>query len=325
VPCSSPAESTINRLPDGRIVVLYRNGDGPGTDYNENVPLCVQLSSDEGLSWTLATAVAPPPSPPPAPPPGPPPEPCKVVEDFGCLRDINCATRKNISTRCVGGAILGKEGSSTGVGTSKAGCACACHQRGFSLAGLEGGNCFCSKEKTPDPTRCGAVAAANTSKVCDDAPPEQGGFCAMVVFSFSCSPTQKCAPPPPPPPPWSHGPKGVEPRSAVTASGRLIVVSGRDGLFAWIASADQIVSGPWTEFNVAAHHNSVFGAEKTNTTCGTEPLAYPAETVNGSKRMGATTGYMSIARLGEDIVICYDRLLECKDSTRVFCFKLQGA
>ena len=102
-------------------------------------------------------------------------------------------------------------------------------------------------------------------------------------------------------------------------------MSGRDGLFAWIASADQIVSGPWTEFNVAAHHNSVFGAEKTNTTCGTEPLAYPAETVNGSKRMGATTGYMSIARLGEDIVICYDRLLECKDSTRVFCFKLQGA
>ena len=127
------------------------------------------------------------------------------------MKDINCATRKNISTRCIGGAVLGQEGSSTGIGTSKTGCACACHQKGFTLAGLEGGNCFCDHGSSPDPRRCGAVPAANSSAVCDDGkttPGEQGGYCAVVAFSFDCS-GLACAPPPPPPPAWSRGPKGV--------------------------------------------------------------------------------------------------------------------
>ena len=243
------------------------------------------------------------------------------------MKDINCATRKNISTRCISGAVLGQEGSSTGIGTSKTGCACACHQKGFTLAGLEGGNCFCDHGSSPDPRRCGAVPAANSSAVCDDGkttPGEQGGYCAVVAFSFDCS-SLACAPPPPPPPPWSRGPKGVEPRSAVAPSGRLVVVSGRDGLFAWSAHADKLVSGPWTEFNIAAHHNSYFGNSTTTTACGNESLAYPPDTVAGRHRMGATTGYMGIARLGDAVVVCYDLLLRCKDSTRVYCFRLLDA
>ena len=41
--------------------------------------------------------------------------------------------------------------------------------------------------------------------------------------------------------------------------------------------------------------------------------------------MGATTGYMGIARLGDAVVVCYDLLLRCKDSTRVYCFRLLDA
>ena len=324
-PCSSPDESTINRLPDGRIVVLFRNGDGPGTDYNENVPLCAQFSSDEGVSWTEARPVAPPPTPLP-PSPTPPVKPCTVSHEFGCLRDIHCATRKNVSTRCIGGVVLGTEGSDSGLGVSKTACACACHQRGFTLAGLEGGNCFCDHGVAPDPNRCGTVAGINASRVCDDDkvhPHEQGGYCAMVVFNFSCPSTAQCAAPLPLPQ-ASLGPKGVEPRSVITPSGRLLVVSGRDGLFAWLTTADKIISGPWQPFNIAAHHNFFYGNETTDTACGLEPLAYPSETVAGTKRMGATTGYMSLIRLGESVVICYDRLLKCKDSTRVYCVKLEG-
>jgi hypothetical protein len=51
--CSSPAESTLNRLADGSLVVLYRNGNELSTDYAENVPLCVQFSVDEGKHRTV--------------------------------------------------------------------------------------------------------------------------------------------------------------------------------------------------------------------------------------------------------------------------------
>ena len=84
----------------------------------------------------------------------------------------------------------------------------------------------------------------------------------------------------------------------------------------------QIVDGPWRPFNIAEHHNMFYGNQTVNTTCGEETLAFSPETVLGTKRTGATSGYMGITRLGDALVICYDHMLHCAGTTRVYCFQL---
>lgn len=71
VACSSASEDDVVRLPDGRLMVVYRN-DGPGGAWSANVPLCTQVSDTEGATWSTAKPfpiVAPPPSPATHPPP----------------------------------------------------------------------------------------------------------------------------------------------------------------------------------------------------------------------------------------------------------------
>ena len=50
-PCSEADEDAVVRLPDGRLAIYYRNS-GPGGAWSSNVPLCTQVSEDEGLSWS---------------------------------------------------------------------------------------------------------------------------------------------------------------------------------------------------------------------------------------------------------------------------------
>lgn len=56
--CSNPSEDALTRLPDGRLVILYRNRDGTATDWSENIPLCMQFSSDEGSTWSSPKVIA---------------------------------------------------------------------------------------------------------------------------------------------------------------------------------------------------------------------------------------------------------------------------
>lgn len=85
--------------------------------------------------------------------------PCTVTQDFGCVRELNCGGV--VAKRCLGGVMIRGEAAA-----SRASCACACHQRGFTLAGLEENACFCDHGTTLPSTKCGAVAATNASKVC---------------------------------------------------------------------------------------------------------------------------------------------------------------
>lgn len=177
--CSNPSEDAMVRLPDGRLAVLYRNRDGAGTGWSENIPLCMQFSSDEGRTWTVARKV-------------------------------------------------------------------------------------------------------------------------------------------------SSGPRGVEPKAAVVG-GQLVVLTGRDGLYAWSVSAAQVDSGVWTGFNIAQHHNAFFK--------GTD-LAFSDATVAGTGGSDETTGYMGLHRLNETTaLICYDRttshasnsasrLATSMADNNVFCFQL---
>lgn len=173
----------------------------------------------------LQVANETPPLPPPPSPPPTPTTPCTVAEDFGCVRELNCGGV--VAKRCLGGEMLGG-----GAAASRASCACACHQRGFTLAGLEKGDCFCDHGSALQPAKCEAVPATNASKVCTagsgggairsfwecfpfcDFPRKKPdvytdkehiacllGDCAISAFRFSCSTRLPCAPPPPPPPP----------------------------------------------------------------------------------------------------------------------------
>eukprot|EP00935_MAST-01C_sp_MAST-1C-sp1_P001566 g1566.t1 len=74
-PCSGADENAVVRLPDGRLQIFYRNNGGPSTGWSSNVPLCTQVSSDEGLSWSAPkplSAAKSAPTPPPSPQPRPP-------------------------------------------------------------------------------------------------------------------------------------------------------------------------------------------------------------------------------------------------------------
>ena len=69
-PCSEADEDAVARLPDGRLAIYYRNS-GPGGAWSSNVPLCTQVSGDEGLTWSEPKAfptAAPTPSPTAHPP-----------------------------------------------------------------------------------------------------------------------------------------------------------------------------------------------------------------------------------------------------------------
>jgi hypothetical protein len=116
----------------------------------------------------------------------------KITTDFGCRRELNCGG--DVSKRCLGLAMLGG-----GAGNSREACACACHARNYTLAGIEVGACFCGDGKALDPAKCGAVPASNSSKVCTKG--VGGGNCAVSAFAFSCPAAGNCAAPPPPPAP----------------------------------------------------------------------------------------------------------------------------
>ena len=51
-PCSGPSENDVVELPSGELAVFYRNQDGAATSYSTNIPLCVQLSTTGGESWS---------------------------------------------------------------------------------------------------------------------------------------------------------------------------------------------------------------------------------------------------------------------------------
>lgn len=177
--CSEPSENALTRLPDGRLVVLYRNRDGAATGWSENIPLCMQLSSDEGQTWSKPVVV-------------------------------------------------------------------------------------------------------------------------------------------------SKGPRGVEPKAAVI-SDRLVVLSGRDGLYAWSVPVGQVESGPWEMFNIAGHHNAFFN--------GTD-LAFSQATVAGTGGSKETTAYMGLYKLSpSEALICYDRTTshlttppharhDAMAANNVFCFRI---
>jgi len=132
-------------------------------------------------------------------------------------------------------------------------------------------------------------------------------------------------------------PKGVEPSAVVVSSGGdkwLVVIGGRNGLFAWYTPANLPAAGGalpvWGEFNIAEHHNTVFG--------GT-PLAFSDDMVAGTGGGDESTGYMgsTLSRAGDKVLVCYDRTVShmsvgVEEATRssgsipynsIYCFSLQ--
>ena len=86
----------------------------------------------------------------------------------------------------------------------------------------------------------------------------------------------------------------------------LVVISGRNGLFAHYTNVSNIASlsackpVPWSAFNIAELHNRYYA--------GT-PQAFSNATVAGTGGGDETTGYMGaiLASDARGIVICYDR------------------
>jgi len=64
------------------------------------------------------------------------------------------------------------------------------------------------------------------------------------------------------------GPYGVEPNVVVLNNRTVVVVGGRNGLFAWATGAGNLsAASTWRVFNIAAHHNE---ARTTHTRRNTE-------------------------------------------------------
>ena len=124
-------------------------------------------------------------------------------------------------------------------------------------------------------------------------------------------------------------PHGVEPKVLVVGQW-LVVISGRNGLFAHYTNLSNVASlsackpAPWRAFNIAELHNRYYA--------GT-PQAFSNATVAGTGGGDETTGYMG-AILTSDargIVICYDRTVSHAEEivesmmhyNTIYCFTLR--
>ena len=117
----------------------------------------------------------------PHPTPAPPPTPgvvCRVHEFMGCMNETNCGP--DVSARCVN-KYMQNDGA-----LSRERCAKVCHDKGFKIAGVELGSCFCADVlNSPSCGRsavCDHKCSGNSSESC-------GGYCAVDVFTFDCAPT----------------------------------------------------------------------------------------------------------------------------------------
>ena len=97
-------------------------------------------------------------------------------------------------------------------------------------------------------------------------------------------------------PPLPSIPWGVEPKIVkLPISGRLVISTGRPGLFVWVAN-DPPEDG-WTPFNLAAHHNAALNDSKWHFGSIVPPTS-------------ETTSYTGMVAVpgSDDVIVSYDRL-----------------
>jgi hypothetical protein len=126
------------------------------------------------------------------------------LRSLSCMRDktgpVHCSAAGGRCDRC----LQLFSGARYNHAVSRGGCACLCSKLGYTLAGLENGaNCFCGNHSKANSGYCGDIlpesscavpCSGNHSSKC-------GGFEAVEVLSFACSPACAAIPSPPPPSP----------------------------------------------------------------------------------------------------------------------------
>ncbi len=337
-PCSSADEDAVIRLPDGRLAIYYRNS-GPGGAWSSNVPLCTQVSTTEGRTWSepvpFPTSSSPPsPTAHPAATAGVPLvfRPCVSSDAVDAKLqhwkyDGRSLRLANKPTLCVDytdllqlrlqlctSSLTNQSWAANTTGLSPAE---GSFLKATSLTDCPSGSgppavrgC-CMEVSGNEPAPGTAADIYHCAAVGDDRAPNQDFFFpdrgsgATQVIAASegfCLTAQTWAPPKPADP--SSVPHGVEPKALIVGPW-LVLIGGREGLWAYYTKHTEIEANGlpqhgWRRFSIAAHHNEYFG--------GTQQ-AFSAATVDGTGGDSETTGYMgaTLSADGKAVVICYDR------------------
>eukprot|EP01043_Picozoa_sp_COSAG02_P038357 COSAG02_NODE_2949_length_7680_cov_4.274238_7_plen_600_part_00 len=329
-PCSEADEDAVARLPDGRLAIYYRNS-GPGGAWSSNVPLCTQVSGDEGLTWSEPKAF-PTAAPTPSPTAHPPAKAGTPLAFWPCGEDTKLQSWKydGKTLRAGGNDALCVDHTDI-LQLRLQPCNADLTNQSWAFNATSGGGSFikatglgdCASGSGPpavpgcclevsgggsapgtaaDIYHCAATSGVRAPNEDFTIPNRSSGEVVVTQPAQFCLTAQTWTPPKPPDP--SLVPHGVEPKALVL--GRwLVLIGGREGLFLYYTphaeiGADGLPTSGWQRFNIAAHHNEYYGSTDQ---------AFSSATLDGSGGDSETTGYMgaTVSADGKAVIICYDR------------------